>query len=452
MKPKQSSRKNFFISSVHTNTNGIILVVALALIAVLGLAATISVNATHTDLKISSNYKSSVESFYIAESGVQHAKGSLSFTTFDNVLDGTFGSSPGVLNFGTNTSFAGGTYTVLVFDDNDGDGDLVADFNDIVIVTGTGTSPNGSGSSVQIVVSQTPAVPLLSVPGAITVVGEANTAINGNAVNVDGRDWMIDDIAGPTGSEEDKYAVALSSIGTGNQSPNQSLNALNADINTQQDQNFVGTNTAFVESIGLDTSFTSETLQEFVDGAKKYTDNSLMISDLSPQGQAISGNTSGPNNEVNIEGVLYELGSVADPKVTYFNMKSEDNNGDDRQVSFTGDITGAGLLIIEGNDLLIKGNLDWTGIVIVIGDDVGGGLFGGGSNGNDIRGAFIVDEQDTDNGNEVVLSGNVNVRYSSEALTSAQKALVFNGGNTINILSWSNDSKEFLGNGDTYQM
>lgn len=54
----------------YRDEKGIILIAVLAVIAILALAGTTSVITTTTDIKISSNYKTSVQAFYSAEAGI----------------------------------------------------------------------------------------------------------------------------------------------------------------------------------------------------------------------------------------------------------------------------------------------------------------------------------------------------------------------------------------------
>ncbi len=63
---------------------------------------------------------------------------------------------------------------------------------------------------------------------------------------------------------------------------------------------------------------------------------------------------------------------------------------------------------------------------------------GNGSKEQTITGAFIVDEQDTDYPDdlELVLQGDVNVRYSSEAVGLAQNLVLDNGAGNITMLTW----------------
>lgn len=138
--------------------DGMILIISLALLAVLALLGTIVAHSVNTDLKISTNYKSNIQAFYIAEAGVEHAKADLINTSFDSVLevvdDDSDGRSLGILIFGPDTSFASGTYSVLIEDDDDGDDDLFDDYNNRVKIMGTGTISNGSNRTIEVVVKK----------------------------------------------------------------------------------------------------------------------------------------------------------------------------------------------------------------------------------------------------------------------------------------------------------
>jgi type II secretory pathway pseudopilin PulG len=423
------------------NEKGFVLLGSLVILSLIALVASIALTTTFTDIKISSNYKTSIQSFYIAEAGVQHAKAELKTAPFDDVLDGTYGESPGILSFGINTVFANGTYNVKIEDNDDGDDNPEEDNDNIVYVKGTGFLENGSKSSVELKIKKT-LIPLPPIPAPITIIGEANVGISDSSdINVDGRDWRLidDDETGPTGPDTDKYAIALSNIGAGAspQTPAEAIADLDADIQDFQEANFVGTDTAsYTESIGLDSGMTSRELQDFVDMAKQVADNSLMVSDVPEFG--IQESTSGPHNQITIGSQTIELGSVNNPKITYFNMKPEDNGRVNRMVDFRDDITGSGILIIEGNDLGFREYLSWTGVVIVIGVDVGAGLMGDGSKEQTITGALIVDEQEEDypDYEEILLTGNVNVHYSSEAVDLAQNLVLDNGAGNITMLTW----------------
>ena len=147
MNTKRQSRTST-IRSVYADEKGMIFIVVLALIAILTLVGTTAVITTTTDIKISSNYKTSVQAFYSAEAGIERANNILKSSTngFDDELLGSDGiqNTPddGILSFGSAVSFGNGTYTVRINDNNDGDGNLFHDSDNIVVITGTGTVSN----------------------------------------------------------------------------------------------------------------------------------------------------------------------------------------------------------------------------------------------------------------------------------------------------------------------
>ena len=69
--------ERFDILSTYTEERGIVLIAALALVAILALLGGVAVITTNTDVKISSNYKSSVQALYAAQAGVEEARNRL---------------------------------------------------------------------------------------------------------------------------------------------------------------------------------------------------------------------------------------------------------------------------------------------------------------------------------------------------------------------------------------
>ncbi|MFQ5965154.1 MAG: PilX N-terminal domain-containing pilus assembly protein [Candidatus Scalinduaceae bacterium] len=65
------------IGSTVRNEKGIVLVSTIALVAILALMGTISVNTTNTEMKISKNYKTSVQAFYAATGGAEYGLSNL---------------------------------------------------------------------------------------------------------------------------------------------------------------------------------------------------------------------------------------------------------------------------------------------------------------------------------------------------------------------------------------
>ncbi len=405
-------------------------VVMLSALSTIGLSGVMSAS---TNIDISRNERIAVQGFYNAEGGIEHAKAYLSTINLDTALSTHSGDL-----FNGPITLAHGSYHVAVTDNDDGDGDTAADADNIIVATATGASGTGETSTLQVIVQKTPPG-ALTPPGAISVVGEGDTSIAAsNNITVDGRDWTLTDTTNPTGPETDKYAIALSNIGAGasNQTAAAAMSDLDSDISSNQEANFVGIdNPSYDESIGVDDGMTSAEIQAFVDMAKTAANTTLMVADVPNNG--VSGNTSGANNCLTVGANNVCLGSPANPMITYFNMKLAENGNVDRQVKFNGNIEGAGLLIVEGNDLLLKGRVSWTGMIITLGVNVGAGMMGGGgSNTQNMLGAFIVDDQGTDNGNELVLNGSVTAQYSSEAIELARTALLNNGVGPITQVSW----------------
>lgn len=64
----------FGILSTYTNERGIVLIAVLAIIAILVVVGSVAVITTNTDLKISSNHKSSVLALYAAQAGIEEAR------------------------------------------------------------------------------------------------------------------------------------------------------------------------------------------------------------------------------------------------------------------------------------------------------------------------------------------------------------------------------------------
>jgi hypothetical protein len=82
---------------------------------------------------------------------------------------------------------------------------------------------------------------------------------------------------------------------------------------------------------------------------------------------------------------------------------------------------GAGILIVKHVDLLTKGNFDFKGLVIVTGNKVGFGMWGGG----EVYGSVIINETSTDGSSyrELWLKGNAEIKRSQSALALAKNLI-----------------------------
>ncbi len=185
---------------------GMALVLVLLFMMVLTLLGAGAVMISSTDIKISSNYKSGKQAFFLAEAGVEQARQLLrtntqSGTTLSTLLnaaigaDGTLTSSDTLSNF-TNTddvpyvnttSLGAGSYRVYLTNDSDPTtGDTVTsttDHNGKVTLTSFGYGPNGSRAVVQATVGQR--IDLPNLPGAISLPGP-NVLFAGGSSNASG--------------------------------------------------------------------------------------------------------------------------------------------------------------------------------------------------------------------------------------------------------------------------
>jgi hypothetical protein len=165
------------------NEKGIVLVIALIMLTVLILLGTTAIMTSSSDLKISANFVSGTQAFYIADAGMERSKISLNSVTDINSL-----LASGTLGFGSSVGFGGGTYSVVVTNNAGDAGGASTDTDSYVVVTSTGTSAGG-GKRVLEGVYYKPVVTPPGIRGAVTAnydVGTLGTMI------VDGRDHDID--------------------------------------------------------------------------------------------------------------------------------------------------------------------------------------------------------------------------------------------------------------------
>ncbi len=165
------------------NEKGIVLVVALIMLTVLILLGTTAIMTSSSDLKISSNFVSGTQAFYVADAGMERAKISLNAVTDINTV-----LASGVLGFGSSVSFGGGAYSVVVANNAGDAGGASTDTDSYVVVTSTGTSAGG-GKRVLEAVFYKPVVNPPGIRGAVTA--NYNVGTLGTMV-VDGRDHDID--------------------------------------------------------------------------------------------------------------------------------------------------------------------------------------------------------------------------------------------------------------------
>ncbi|QII13901.1 putative polygalacturonase [Candidatus Kuenenia stuttgartiensis] len=357
--------------TIHKNDKGIALITALILIAVLAIAGTVVVITTTTDITISSNYKSSTQAFYIAEAGFEHAKAVLKVTAFDDVLDGTHGGSPGILNFGENVSFGNGTYTVTVSDDsNDWDGDTTADSNGKVVITSTGTLSNGSKHITEATVSK---IHFDSYPAAITMIDNENGATDndrivlgsgtdidpvadngsqiGNVVKdvfITGDDTLDGSANTGDGSGDDKLGVASQEefrVQGGVQDP-----AVLVQVGFYNERLYNSSDPNFDRPVLDGGSYSAYGTGTLAAGPSEVKVKSQVSNLQSKADYSITANKLSQTSYTN-------FGTASSPKITYIPDDFDIDNS----------ITGYGIMVVEGS-LKIKGNtsFEFHGIIYIV--------------------------------------------------------------------------------------
>lgn len=381
------------------NERGMVLLTSLMLMVILFLLGTTAYLITSNDLKIGGNYKTSKQAFYVAEAGIEHAIGILKKKKeYTPILDGTdtATSGPGILTkIGSDPkSFAGGTYYVRVFDNDDGDSDLTEDADQKVYITSTGTK-DGATATIQVLFMAN-YLPI-NIDGALAIYGQGPGVSITGSPEIDGWDHAV---PGDIESDEDFACSGSNCAGT----------YLPGEPGTAGIYSAVDLNPAeYIEEESGQNVFGDPPVK--MDGTDKLTD------------WVAFANTAIPDNTVTVvNGVIAgnnTYGTRTDPQITVIESAAKIKGG--------GTVDGCGILIVRGC-LEIVGTLHWEGIVLVTSEgdltvDVNGTAW--------LLGAVVVAGEGASS--EVTLKGNPSIKYSSQALDLATQAM----GNA-HIVSWEN--------------
>ena len=145
------------------NESGAVLVTTLLTILLLTAMGNVVLNTSIIETMMSRNYRSAIDALYVAEAGLQHGIGVLNspggaVDGFDDEIGTTIASD---------TDFAGGSYTVTVADNDDGDSDTNVDSDNTIVLTAIGTVADGS-RTIRAVVFRAP----YTTPGAVVINGD----------------------------------------------------------------------------------------------------------------------------------------------------------------------------------------------------------------------------------------------------------------------------------------
>jgi Tfp pilus assembly protein PilX len=395
------------------NQNGFLLIAALMLLATLTILGTTAFILSRTDIKIGGGFRNSQQAFQAAQAGIERGREVLRKANGDQTwgADTTLFNSElvhyagGALPVTSGTS-GGYTYTVFLSNDAGDAGATTSDSNNKVMLTSTATGPNNTKAIVEIAVSlpPPPVTPPVSFPtnaGTISLLGNSASFIGGG--NSNAKSYNGDDQCGSAASIP---VVAVSNSGslpgiktaidgTKPKTYHTKVNGVSVDASTNMDDVAKSMTTAQMTSAGYNLN------------------DAASLNALVNAIQASAGAVTVPSGQTSVSG---GLGTAGHPRIIVA-------NGD-----FTMGGSGFGILVVKGQ-LTFNGNVDFTGIIMVIGQGIM--MRNGGGNGT-ISGAIwvantagadgIVGNVDDAMGAAVLNTsggGNSNVQYCSSAISDA---------------------------------
>ncbi len=363
---------NLSLGSAFGNEKGIVLAVVLMFLAILAAMGSITVVMTRAEIKTGDNYKNTEQAFFLAQAGAEHAREQLralnaastdtsSYTDelgnaagTNGLLDGDISGTDDVALISSG-SLAEGTYTVYLSNDSVDGLSNQTDTNSIVTITSVATGPNGSKATVEIIVAQ---FDMFTLPPSspITLVGPGATFI-GNESNA--KDLYSDDQCATDPIGVTRPVVATSHL---------------ADVGN-------------VQTAISDTKPETYHGRNLTGGAVTALTDPDLIATTIPASTMANLNL---NDLIEMAKTIEKAADMVAPGGTDANSVYVGAPGDTQVVVVNGDFNlnanGAGILLVTG-ELTFAGNIDFDGIIFVIGE--GSMVRNGGGIGN-IHGGILV--------------------------------------------------------------
>jgi Tfp pilus assembly protein PilX len=364
------------------NESGMILVVALMLLAALTMAGATAYIVASTDVKVSGNFRTSQTALQVAMAGTEQARQTLRAlnaasanpTNFSEELASRVGAN-GVLNgytsstddvpIATSSSLVSGyTYTAYLTNDAAEGASSTTDNNGRVMITSVAAGPFNAKAIV------TTAVQLYSFPAdaPAVVYSKDNVTLNGSAITIDGNDG--------------------SSCDGGNLAP---VYTQNPSTTTTNGQPTLSGDPSEPQTGPLDID-----LEGYIDALKGGASHIL---------------TEDSQNST--------FGSSSNFVTVYADAVATQADGELK----LNNVTGYGILLVKG-DLALAGNIDWNGIIIVTGTLTS---VGGGSNAKNIQGQIFAGSSAL---GDTAISGSINIGFHS---CNVKKAL---SSQPLRVVSW----------------
>lgn len=348
-----------------SNEKGVVLVISMLIMTVLLIMGVTFLSIALKEHQIAFNHTNYVKAFYIADGGTEMGKQMLKVTADWTTLEGQV----------IDCSFTQGQCEYTISDTKE----------DFAIVTAAVTYRKAR-ATVRAAFNKT-VIPMP--PGGVTsVVGASGpVALSGNAFTIDGNNWVppqgasleyLSNGAAACSTPVPKFGVAVQDA------PGQA--SVLASLSAQQLNNIEGL--GGTPSVGIDAVLTQQMILDLVTALEGEANL------VYPAGTQLSSQT---------------IGTQAAPVVAVVD----------------GDLTlnassGAGVLIVKNGTLELKGNTDWVGMILLVGDNAKLSMSGGGD--KSIYGSVIIAET-TGVASEILTgSGNLKIRFSCDGLNVANYA------------------------------
>ncbi|MCL0085459.1 pilus assembly PilX N-terminal domain-containing protein [Thermodesulfovibrionales bacterium] len=364
---------------------GVALITALLMTIVVTAIGIAAVNIATVETRIAANHKVAKQAFYIAEAGIAHARANFDILRDD--LDWSDNLPPdwptrGTINVGGLT----GTYTITTRD---------AALNSITVES-TGTIA-GATATVETLVERNT---LPNVEAALGFVGDVGVSFSYNDDDSDGVNFLIDGGAY-------KFGITMSDFTDDDdgQSPQSIIGELEED-NMVDNVTGKGINASVAE-----VTETSDNITDFVSAMKNAADDENKIT------APCHGNVG-----------IINKGTVTDPKIVHINATGIWD-------CLKGNITGVGILIIEGDCFdfaFANGTIDWKGLVVITGNSVGGSL----GNNVKIHGTLIINATTREEWRWFDIAGETELIYSQKYFDIARRIAPASAPVPVFVSSW----------------
>jgi len=367
------------------NQNGLILIAALTLIAVLTLVGATAYIVSSTDSKVGANFKTNQTALQVAMAGAEQARQTLralnSASTIktdlteellarvgaNGVLNGYTSSTDDSPLASSSTLVSGYTFNAYLTNDSTEGSSNIIDADGKAVITSVATGPNNAKA----IVTTTVQIYSLSVNSPATIYSKDNLTVSGTSITISGNDGSP--ACGGT---------ALAPIYT------------------------------------MDPATTTQNGNPTLTGTPPTPQNGTSDIDLNTYVDTLS---AGAAYTLTADASNATYGSSTNFVTVYADAAGTQADGELK----LNNITGYGILLVKG-DLELAGNIIWNGLIIVTGKLK---TTGGGSNAKNIQGQIYAGKNDI---GDSAVSGSVTVGYHSCNIKDALSS------QPLKVVNWKN--------------